>query len=67
MKHDQTPGFQKFKFGSDRESKMAVLQKIYKKKTKRNKKKKKTINLSPEPLGIIGYKFAWDSSGTLVF
>ena len=58
MKHDQTPGFQNYKTGPGQESKMAAVM-------RRSKTTKSTS--SPEPLGIIGYKLAWNISGTLVF
>ena len=62
MKHDQTPGFQNYKIGSGQESKMTAV-------SKNSKKKKTTTKLtsSREPLGLIGYKFTWNMSGTLVF
>ena len=40
--------------------KMAVLTKI-------KKKQQNKLLLQPEPLGLIGYKFAWNINGTLVF
>ena len=58
LKCDQTPGFQNYKFGSGQESKIATI-------TKKSKNIKSTF--SPEPFDIIGYKFAWNISGTLVF
>ena len=58
MKNDRTPGFQNRKIGTGQESKMAAVNK----KSKHNK-----IKFSPEPLGIIGYKFAWNISVTFVF
>ena len=59
MKHDQTAGFQNFENGSGQESKMVAVTK--------NSKNNKTNFFSSEPLGIIGYKFAWNISRTLVF
>ena len=35
--------------------------------TKNSKKKQNKLRLQPEPLGIIGYKFAWNINGALVF
>ena len=58
MEHGLTPGFQNFKIGPGQESKMAAM-------TKNSKNNK--IHSSPEQLGKIGYKFAWNISGTLVF
>ena len=60
MKHDQTPRYQNCKIGSDRESKMATVTKI----AKHNK-----INAFSRTLGIhvVGYKFALNISGPLVF
>ena len=60
MKHDRIPGFQNYIIGSGHESKITAV-------TKNNKKKKPTkLTSRPEPLGIIGYKFACNISGTLV-
>ena len=35
--------------------------------TKNRKKQQNKFCLLPEPLGIIGYKLAWNMNGTLVF
>ena len=50
MEHELTVGCQNCKIGPSRESRMAVVTKIAKKKTKQ-KKKNKTAS-SPEPLRI---------------
>ena len=58
IKHDRIPGFQNCNIRSGQEFKMVAVAK----NSKNNK-----INSSPEPLDIVGYKFAWNITGTLIF